>query len=80
MMGFKVSGMGWGGVVLGVVLVAPGIASAQAPAADLHKRYRADLPGEVRSVSPARLDRADVAADLRRSAAVGARDQGARGR
>ncbi len=48
--------------------------------ADLHQRYRADLPGEVRSVPSARLDRADVARDLRRGASVGALDQGARGR
>ena len=48
--------------------------------ADVHQGHRADLPGEVRSVSPARLDRADVAHDLRRGAAVGALDQGARRR
>ena len=48
--------------------------------ADLHQGHRADLPGEVRSVSPARFDRADVARDLHRGAAVGALDQGPRRR
>ena len=48
--------------------------------ADVHQGRRADLPGEVRSVPPARLDRADVARHLRRGAAVGALDQGARRR
>ena len=48
--------------------------------ADVHQGHRADLPGEVRGVPPARLDGADVAHDLRRGAAVGQVDQGARQR
>ena len=55
-------------------------ANCGAGRADVHEGRRADLPGEVRSLPPARLDRADVAHDLRRSAAVGAIDQRARRR
>ena len=60
----------------GAVLALPGVAAAQAPAADVQQGRRADLPGEVRGVSSARLDRADVARDLPGDAPVGARDQG----
>ena len=42
---------------------------------DVHQGRRANLPGEVRVVPSARLDRADVARDLRRGAALGALDQ-----
>ncbi len=48
--------------------------------ADVHERHRADLPGQVRGVPPARLDGADVADDVRAGAAVGQVDQGSRGR
>src|SRR4029453_6532216 len=45
---------------------------------DVLQAHRTDLPGEVRGVSPARLDRADVAADLPGEPSLGARDQGTR--
>ena len=49
--------------------------SDRRPRPDVHQGRRADLPGEVRGVPPARFDRADVARHLRGSAAVGALDQ-----
>ena len=58
----------------------PAPQTARGSGADLHQGHRADLPGEVRGVPPARFDRADVARHLRRGAAVGALDQGARRR
>ena len=47
--------------------------------ADLHEGHRADLAGQVRGVSPARVDCADVAAHVRRDAPVGPVDPHARG-
>ena len=69
-------------VALSVALGAAGAAGRRRRGedADVHQGHRADLPGEVRGVPPARLDGADVAHDLRRGAAVGALDQGARRR
>ena len=63
----------------GVRRCGPGPAEDR-PCADIHQGRRADLPGEVRGVPSARLDRADVARDLRGGAAVGEVDQGARRR
>ena len=61
--------------LLAVVSLLPVPAIAQTHVADLHQRHRADLPEQVRSVPPARFDRADVARHVRRVAAVGAVDQ-----
>ena len=56
----------------------PSLAHAQVPAPDVLQTHRADLPRKVRSLSPARLDRADVAQDVPGEPSVGTRDQGAR--
>ena len=68
-------------VIGGAVAVGASAAAAQtAGGADVHEGRRANLPGEVRGVPPARFDRADVARHLRRGAAVGALDPRARRR
>ena len=69
--------LGVAALVLGAGALTPAAAqnAADGGQADVHEGHRPDLPGEVRSVPSARFDRADVARDLRRVAAVGALDQ-----
>ena len=55
-----------GAVAMSAALMVPsgGRCRRRAKDADLHQRHRADLPGKVRSLPPARFDRADVAEGL----------------
>ena len=64
-------------LLMGVLTAATVTAQQPCRAGHVHQGRRADLPEVLPELPPARVDRADVAAHLRRRAAVGALDQAA---